>query len=142
MFGSIKYTQAEYDGVTRQLSEVTAINLRLEANLTEAQDLIQTLDADKLALSNQLAQHKLDSEKVKQKHMQELEQMKKTVNQKVYNSLSSIGVPQFASEIYSEVAEKSDVELLMQFQRLTGGEQTEFYRKNKEALTRATLSKT
>ena len=140
MFGS-KITQEQYDAVNQQLTAVNEHNVRLESALDEANGIIETLAAEKSVISKQLQTFNHTLEQTKDKHTQELDKVKKSIDLRVNQALANIGVSQFASEIYSDAPSKSDKELLAQFNRLPGEAKTEFYNKNKVALSRAVLSK-
>jgi len=139
MFGN-KITQEQYEDVTKQLSNVQARNMRLEDNLKEAEETIENLASEKQALAEQINQHQSNLKQLKQTHAEQINKIKLGVNTQVNHQLATIGVGQFASEIYSVQPTNSDLELLIEFNGLTGGKKTEFWNVNKAAITRALLT--
>lgn len=139
MFGS-KITQEQYDDVTKQLTTAHIINSRLEGDLKEAQETIENLASEKQTLAEQINKHQSIIDQLKQTQTEEIKKIKQSVSAQVNHQLATIGVSQFASEIYLATPQKSDQELLTQFHSLTGGKRTEFWNANKAALTRVVLA--
>lgn len=142
MFGYNKVSQEEYTQVKSALAEANLFNTRLEANLEEAKAAIEALTSDKSKQAKLIKQHQTEVENLKAQHAVEMEGLKTSVNRKINQSLASIGVNQFASEIYSEKREASDQELLIQLNSLPQELKTEFYQAHKAQLSRAVLAKT
>jgi predicted nuclease with TOPRIM domain len=121
MFGtklSNKVSQVDFDEKVAELSATLLLNTKLEAKLDEARTTIENLSSEKTKQTKAINQHKIEMENIKSQHNIEMEAMKNSVNRKINQSLASIGVDKFASEIYSDIAQKSDRELLNQFVNL------------------------
>jgi hypothetical protein len=119
------------------------MNTRLEAQLEEARTTIESLTSEKSKHAKLIKQHQADVDNIKLQHSVEMEAIKGSVNRKVTQALSSIGVNQFVAEtIYSDKAQATDQELLIQLNSLPQEQKTEFYQKHKVQLSRAVLAKT
>jgi hypothetical protein len=137
-----KVSKEQFDLVSKDLSIATSLNMQLEAKLEEAKNTIETLSTKHVKTGELVKQHKLVLEQLKTQHELELNSVKNSLNKQINQSLASIGVNQFAAEIYSGESQKSDKELLTQFNSLPKEKQSEFYQQHKAALSRAVLSKT
>lgn len=136
-----KVSKEQFDLVSKDLSTATSLNMLLEAKLEEAKNTIETLSAKHIKSSKLAKQHENILEQLKSQHELELTTVKNSLNKQINQSLASIGVNQFAAEIYSGESLKSDKELLTQFNSLPKEKQSEFYQQHKAALSRAVLSK-
>jgi len=141
MFGNTKYSQEYVDGLSKQISDLNAVNTRLEASFDEANTTIEELAVEKEQLTKQITNFQTDLKALNDKHKVELTNISNSVNKKVNSALAAIGVDVFANDNFSVKVGKSDKELLTQFNGFTDpAAKTEFYNKNKVAISRALLS--
>ncbi len=124
--------------------------VELEQSLAEAKYDIQSLQEEVQNYKQTVAafpQVKADYDdkvaKLQESHKKELEAMKNllkatetSVNKRVIESLASIGVAQFATEEILSVQGAGPCDLYQKFLSLKGVEQTEFFKKHEQAISK------
>jgi len=136
MFGSNKYTKEQYESIASQLNDAMAEKLALDSRLEQASLTIEAFAAKEANYKKVIKSHTTELDNLKLAHSEQLKKLEKSINRKVNTTLASIGVSEFAHENFSVSPKKTDQEVYNGFLALAGGEQTEYYNKNKEVIAR------
>lgn len=137
MFGN---TKEQIESLTKEMSDISLERDKLISHLEEARNIIESADSEKKALSKKNSEYKKEIEVLKVQHKIDLDHKEKSIYHKVNTTLASMGVDTFANEYFSDNKPITDIEIINTFNSLTGHEKTEFYNKNKAAITRALLN--
>jgi hypothetical protein len=144
MFGSTKELQSNIDSLKKELTDVTLDKEKLFSRLEEAQNIIESLglslENDKKSILKKNSEYKKEVDVLKIQHKSDLEKIEKSVYHKVNTTLASMGVDVFVPEYFSDNKPDTDHQILSVFQSLSGNEKTEYYNKNKDAITRSLLN--
>jgi chromosome segregation ATPase len=126
-------------GINISKSEYNALKQQLDSKVSE----LAEADLYVKRLNTEIEGHKETIEQMAAKHAVEitalkshLEKTEKSVNSKVNNALSSLGVVNFAVEtIYSD--KTTPPEALKKFMTLSGEAKTKYYNEHKDIITQA-----
>lgn len=140
MFGSTKELQSNIDSLKKELTDVTLDKEKLFSRLEEAQNIIESFEIEKKAILKKNSEYKKEVDVLKIQHKSDLEKIEKSVYHKVNTTLASMGVDVFVPEYFSDNKPDTDHQILSVFQSLSGNEKTEYYNKNKDAITRSLLN--
>jgi hypothetical protein len=108
-------------------------NVKLKERLDDAEASLEAFGIEKQKLASEL----LASEDA---HKVEIETLSNSITKKVNMTLASIGVDVFATENFSVDHNLTDRDALNTFKSLEGNAKTEYYKQNKDKITRALLS--
>lgn len=140
MFGSTKELQSNIDSLKKELTDVTLDKEKLFSRLEEAQNIIESFEIEKKSILKKNSEYKKEVDVLKIQHKSDLEKIEKSVYHKVNTTLASMGVDVFVPEYFSDNKPDTDHQILSVFQSLSGNEKTEYYNKNKDAITRSLLN--
>ena len=128
--------------LSRQLNDALAEKTLLENRLEDAANTIEQFASKESNYKKQIEGFNKQITTLKASHKTELDKLANSVNRKVNASLASIGVTKFANHQFSDAPSQTDAEIYQKFLALNGTtEQTEFYKTNKAAISRAMLNK-
>lgn len=130
------------DSLKKEMEDIKADNARYILKLDEKDNLIETLYEEKKKLTSKNTEYKKDIDFIRNTHKADLEKIEKSVHYKVNTTLASMGVETFVSDFVSVNNSTTDIQIYNQFMSLEGTEKTEYYNKNREAITRTLLSST
>ena len=136
-----KRTESDFLALESEVSDLKGEKIRLEALLDESTNDSESFISEKVKLVQELDSNKKEISNLKQIHSREMEKANVTVNRKINSALASMGVNVFAIENFSVDSSVSEKEILNKFNSLLGDEKTEYYRVNKDKISRALLSK-
>lgn len=139
MFWNNRDYKAEAEDLRKELNALAAQNEKLDAKLKEAMDDLQSVDEEYAGFKAKVQTQQSELETLKQKHANEIEMIKKSLNHKINTALSSMGVETFATEEFVSNTNGNDQAALAKFNSLNGAEKTDFYNTNKDKITRALL---
>lgn len=140
MFSNSKELTSRIESLTKELNDSSLENSRLLKRVELQETTIESFAATKAELEKELADSKATIENLKSQHAVEMAVKDKSLNKKVNSTLASIGVTEFAVDnLVSTGQNLTDKEVLNKFLSLNGNEKSEFYKNNKDKITRALL---
>lgn len=139
MFGN-KELEVKLESLNKEINDLNADNLRCRKRINEMENIVESFDIEKKALHKKNADYKKEIEVLKVQHEVDLGKVEKGIYHKVNATLASMGVDAFATEYFSEKKPDTDIQIMNTFNSLSGNEKTEFYNKNKAAITRVLLN--